>query len=533
MTRSGKLIATVWFSVFLSVPIIAGILGVTARTAENRAPAPLPTIGAGDLLDAETYRQVAAYLGDRLPFRGDAIKADARIDLDVYSDNPNPDQVHLGEDDWLFFAGTWTKPCTSQISGDQVVEELAKLERIVTASGREARVVVAPDKMTIYPEKFGPAIDELPACTTDNRARLQAGLQGGEVDGYVDLWDVLPVHRPDKIYYRGDTHWTPYGASFLVQEVVESIRAGIWQPEALVRARGGGRLAGTAAVLGLPRFESADVVRVARPGVAIENVAEWRQGDEGLEPVPPEEHHLVVTADGTNVTFGLEPVARSTHPRHHITSSGGAMIDGTTTVIHDSFLWDPLELLPQYFTDLRTSHWDVLGTDEVAEDLRAADLVILQTVERLVYERMEPDGGSLDALLTAYRDDLGAVEMGLSQEIAAASSDVTWTADPTPALVTTSDRAAIRLPDQRSVELGTDRYLLVRLDAPEPTRALLQVTAPGEPFADRDPVARRVDEGSGWYAFDVGAHPDGTRFRLRPRLEDTRVEAIYMVEVKG
>lgn len=165
------------------------------------------------------------YLNDHLAFRQSVISAVLRANL-LLGESPHP-LVASGFDGWLFYiTGSEDLRRGNGLEEDQLLE-LYETQQAVTdtfaASGVDYRILIAPDKSTIYPRYLplssrmgsGPsAVDQMlsPPGTgytvrfTDVRAALVSAAEGGLLQ-----------------YYKTDTHWTPNGAWTAYQVLMDDL----------------------------------------------------------------------------------------------------------------------------------------------------------------------------------------------------------------------------------------------------------------------------------------------------------------------
>ena len=142
----------------LSIPVVVflpgvlGVLGVEGRAIENRRLTEFPAIGPSSVVDQDFYGAMSGFLTDHLPLRDLLVRANSLIALHVWKDSPNPD-VHVGREDWLFTTA-FRSNCPDGMPLD-VVPQLAELGRALDASGRDMRLVMPPNKATLYPEFLG------------------------------------------------------------------------------------------------------------------------------------------------------------------------------------------------------------------------------------------------------------------------------------------------------------------------------------------------------------------------------------------
>lgn len=194
----------------------------TPVPTENRAlsrwpglpsrPGELPTFAAA----------VADYFHDQFGFRRLLLAWNQRAKL-ALGESPSA-RVLLGQEQWLFY------------SGNETVEEYLALRRLSagdlatwqrTLRERQARLarqgarylfVVAPDKMSVYPEHLPAALTTRPGHSTREQ------LEQLEADAFLPMVDDLRAEKSrGLLYYRTDTHWTPVGLTVAADTIARRL----------------------------------------------------------------------------------------------------------------------------------------------------------------------------------------------------------------------------------------------------------------------------------------------------------------------
>ena len=206
-------------------PVWGNLLPQGGETSLNEKRDLTPWPAAGSL--NTRIKLISNFIDDRLAFREPIIAGVLRMDL-ALGESPH-NQVMIGQDGWLYYdEGGYSKSDILRIDRldqetlGQIAEAQQATEDIFTAAQTDYRILVAPDKHTIYPDYLplncrqgeGPsALDEiyqtLGEKTTvkwvDVRPALQA--KAGETD----------------LYYRTDTHWNSSGAWVAYQALMDAL----------------------------------------------------------------------------------------------------------------------------------------------------------------------------------------------------------------------------------------------------------------------------------------------------------------------
>jgi len=360
------------FALALVVPGIMLALRVHVARIENRAPRPFPTLTIKGLADTSWPAGVDGFLTDHLAPRPYAIRIRGEIYwLSGGTGNPN---VIRGLDNWLFIRDELQPTCRFTAA-----EQAAALERAVAAfaqQGVEFRLLLIPDKHTIYPDKLKPDNQFVPTCADAQRADLDAAIArvGGQA---IDATSALAAARATpgtgELYYSQDSHWTPVGASVAVGALARSLGADLWAPEDVVLRGTKRRVMDTPSLLGLRHVEVTPRVLI-RPGI------EQHRAD---VPVP-------VEVNNARAVF-------------RITCTGSEpLLPGRTLVIYDSFFGIDTTLVAPYFADSTWVHvGDMLNHPELVRLLGPFDRVIVERVAREFYAT------GLDTLLAPLRAQAG------------------------------------------------------------------------------------------------------------------------------
>jgi alginate O-acetyltransferase complex protein AlgJ len=138
--------------------------------------------------------------------------------------------VHHGEDGWLFLrtgANNVEKFYTvkNHLTDDEIEQWcliLKKRKQNLTAHGISYFHMIAPDKITVYADKYG---SKLPHYDSRPSLVLPSALTNiGFDDLYIDLSCPLMLKRDSRpLYWKTDTHWTYFGAAIAVQEICRAL----------------------------------------------------------------------------------------------------------------------------------------------------------------------------------------------------------------------------------------------------------------------------------------------------------------------
>lgn len=349
---------------FFATPILLRGVGVTATAFENRRFADPPRLSQG----WDAFQQTSRYLTDRLPLREQAVRANTELWQTFFGTAPRygasgetgalpfagkaeggprgdarpggqAAQVLPGRDGWLFLKGELERACTPVLPFGAALERWRSLVAIVRASGRQAVLMVPPDKGSIYGE-YLPAGD-----LTDCARRAKSGFwrllaREPRASGVVQLERTLAAKKRrggQLLYSKKDSHWTSAGSLELVRAVLERLGRGV----RLKRRE----------VVGLPKEEYVGDLTVLR--------------GESAKDIRP-----------------AQTVRRA---------PGARRVPGRTLFLRDSFGDGALPFLSLYFADLRKTTW-LVAPAQLARAIARADAVIFESVEREFAARASEQG---------------------------------------------------------------------------------------------------------------------------------------------
>lgn len=357
-----QLAARVCASVFLVVvflPGVLGVLGVEGRAIENRRLTEFPAIGPSSVVDQDFYGAMSGFLTDHLPLRDLLVRANSLIALHVWKDSPNPD-VHVGREDWLFTTA-FRSNCPDGMPLD-VVPQLAELGRALDASGREMRLVMPPNKATLYPEFLGAFPPSSFACEFERLAAIRHQLSQVPEIGFIDMWSWLgrlKKNRDEPLYFPGDSHWTLRSAAEMSRAIVESIEPGLWRDADVREQRRIVLPMDLALMVGVSRSVPVSVLETRRDGI------------------------LTTAIERIDCERGPSCVVR------YLSTGNRQLIRQRTLFVRDSFGTMSMETLVPYFEDITFLFWSADVHDQLTRRLVDADLVIYETLDQFLFSLVE------------------------------------------------------------------------------------------------------------------------------------------------
>jgi hypothetical protein len=357
--------------IFLLAPALAYVAGDRARPIENRPLAPRPSLSDG----WDFFPNAATWFTDHLPLRRQAISANRRLSRRVFDEEPSYGgtaglpagvarneesptgvqypKVVVGKDGWLYIGQDYENPCKPVRTLDEIFERIARLERMVTQSGRRFVFTIAPDKSTIVPQYLPDTIVG-EDCATARKRDFWKRLEADTPASYFDLR--APLRRQqdadgEPIYLKIDTHWGLHGAAVYAEQLAKALDPAIWE---------GTRVT----YLGTTNRGSGDLARLLGDEDRREPRTAWGVERPGVE------------GNFDDVSLGNGPVQVVN------TTTGVALFKPRTALLGDSFTDASFRAVYSLFADLvRVSNERTPGS-QAAQAVAGAEVVIFEVVER-------------------------------------------------------------------------------------------------------------------------------------------------------
>lgn len=361
MPRLQTRIIAIGFCLFVFGPLLLHLAGVRPGAVDNRRLTAAPEVSPGRVLDDVYWSEWTDYFADTFPLREAAIRANLRIDQSIFDTSAST--VVQGDEGWLYLDESFTRLCDATLTPTQAVDRLVEVVDGWTADGTPVVVTVTPNKLTIYPEYLDEDARERAECTDEAVAELRAAFDASGVDWFTPLWDDLAAAKTGgAVYFRKDTHWTDRGAMIGLEAMVDGV-GGDWTADAVVGVGTVDWEGDLTRLTGIPSTEPTERLAVERPGVEVTLVSEFEPGEDRI---------VVYEASGPE----------------------GALLPGTTLVVHDSF-FEPglsrhlLEAHAAFAERTVYLHWDSAAAVDLDGLVADADRVVVQVAERLVSGRVE------------------------------------------------------------------------------------------------------------------------------------------------
>lgn len=206
----------------LLVPSAGMTWAATNSTTENRELAPAPTLfDEAGALNVAFLSDAGTYFNDHFAYRNLLVAANARWKA-LFCVSAS-DQVVLGTDGWLYYAGTLPDFERTDVLSDRALENIAHNLRMtqdyVEAHDAVFAFTLVPNKNTLFPDNM--PYYHLAGEGLSNAERLKPFLEAEQVT-YIDLFSFLST--PGKArYLKTDSHWDNATALLAGNELLTAI----------------------------------------------------------------------------------------------------------------------------------------------------------------------------------------------------------------------------------------------------------------------------------------------------------------------
>ena len=379
MKRAESILICLLFAGLLLAPALAWLSGMRASEFENRTLAELPAFAPASLASSSYYSELSSWMEDHLSLRHQAVHLNARIALEILDDSPDP-QVWLGRGQWLFLDDGLRMACSGDAPADALLSAVARVGQMLHESGRELRWMIVPNKIALYPEYATGRVLRAATCGEARRADLFATMQRRTPAGFINLHAAFGAAKQrydHPLYFADDSHITEFGSGLLLQQLVVSLQPGIWDSRSMRQGRNTQRSGDLARML------------VARGSIEVET---WAVIRPGVGPGPTTTREL---ATGVN--------------RREFTTTGpdSMLITQPAFILHDSQFNTAMAMTRTCFARSTFIPWKGFEAQRIAREMAAAQIVVIEVIERDFYWRIAGQLGSGE-FIAALERELGA-----------------------------------------------------------------------------------------------------------------------------
>lgn len=232
-----RLTIAILFFLILWIPIIQMIHPILPemKSTENRELAKTPKIRFS-LKGLRNYmKQLNMYINDHYGFRNFIIRVNCMIHVNLLHTSPTRDVV-LGREGWLYWDNNnygnnlkdfYGESNFSEAHLDNIIENIIKIDRFCEERGILFKIVLAPNKHTIYPEFLPLNIKNRQGASTRLDQVKNYLIRNKLESVLIDLRPTLVFSKNMEfhpLYYLTDTHWNQLGAFIAYTEIVKNLR---------------------------------------------------------------------------------------------------------------------------------------------------------------------------------------------------------------------------------------------------------------------------------------------------------------------
>ena len=172
------------------------------------------------------FDQVGKALLDRSPVTEAAIRLKGLIGYGGF-DYIDTESIVSGRDGWLFYKEEFSGGrCLQPQEVSSALNQVGAMIETAGAVGLDLIVGISPDKGSIYPEHLNPLARRYWACKNENNLlwrRLLAKESGRLLDHAVPLLHEKIKEPHVQLYFKTDTHWTPFGAALALRQLIGAV----------------------------------------------------------------------------------------------------------------------------------------------------------------------------------------------------------------------------------------------------------------------------------------------------------------------
>lgn len=208
----------------LAAPLVLMPFAPSAgSSAEKRELAPLPSVTREDgSPNLRLLSDAGDYFSDHFAFRPLLVDLDATLKQRVFLTSAT-DTVVVGDDGWLYYAGTLNDYQRRNRMSDRklanIAHNLALVQESLQARGKRFALAIAPNKSSLYPEHMPYYLPE--GEGPSNYERLLPLLRERGVN-VVDLHAAFG-EQGSTLYFQRDSHWTDEGALLAYGQIMAAL----------------------------------------------------------------------------------------------------------------------------------------------------------------------------------------------------------------------------------------------------------------------------------------------------------------------
>jgi len=346
---------------------------------ENRTPNAFPELEQpASLLDSDWWASISRAFEDRVPFRKQMVTLDRAINPAKAGDRSSR-KVEYGVENWLFFRKSLAEDLGTL---DETKQGIEAIEQFIESNTFKADlfIVVAPNKVTIYPEKLVESSQAKFALLKDQRELLYSYFAKPDAPYLIDVWTpmlALKESSDELIYEPGGSHYNSLGAMVLARAMIDAVDPTLWNDDQRIEEWTRTDIPDIAKVIGdWDMKETHTRIQLHRSGVEI--VELWSTRPRSNDPKRIDQPNYLSIND---ISYYYD--------RHVINRSiSQPLIPGKTLILFDSFIGHYLHpTLSQFFEDVKIVHISTIDPAFFHDALDTYDRVYFQSAERHIVPR--------------------------------------------------------------------------------------------------------------------------------------------------
>ncbi len=219
--KSWYLIYIIVVLALVLIPFAGMSVAATDETTENKELAELPELKKDGKWNVNYLSELGGYFEEHFAFRQELVAANSVLRGKVLGVSAS-DQVVVGKDDWLYYAGTlddyFGENLMSERGLSNAVFNLGLMQQYIEGKGSKFVLTIAPNKNSVYSE-YMPT--NYVRADENNYSRIVPLLQEAGIS-FVELSEMFKSSK-EPLYLRGDSHWDNKGAVLACKRLMDAL----------------------------------------------------------------------------------------------------------------------------------------------------------------------------------------------------------------------------------------------------------------------------------------------------------------------
>lgn len=217
-----------WDLIYIAAVLVLAVLpfagmsvAATNETTENKELVELPKWKADGKWNVNYLSELGGYFEEHFAFRQELVAANSVLRSKVLGVSAS-DQVVVGKDDWLYYAGTlndyFGENLMSERGLSNAVFNLGLMQQYIEGKGSKFVLTIAPNKNSVYSE-YMPT--NYVKADENNYSRMVPLLEEAGIH-YVELSEMFQASK-EPLYLQGDSHWNNKGALLVCKRLMDAL----------------------------------------------------------------------------------------------------------------------------------------------------------------------------------------------------------------------------------------------------------------------------------------------------------------------